>query len=126
MTMIQPHEKVHSEAVRSLRRQRLKTSNACEACRSRKCKCDGETPGEFLYSINYCFAIADSLVCLKHVRNAFHVGTVAHTSQMLHLPKPGVAPRSDLDWSPGVVPLPPVVPACRLRNLFQTYQSTCS
>ncbi|KAK8061631.1 fungal-specific transcription factor [Apiospora phragmitis] len=37
--------KTQDEPVKSLRRQRLKTSNACEACRSRKCKCDGRSPG---------------------------------------------------------------------------------
>ncbi|KAF5009891.1 hypothetical protein FDECE_3918 [Fusarium decemcellulare] len=39
-----PHEKQGNTSPKPLRRQRLKVSNACQACRLRKVKCDGGHP----------------------------------------------------------------------------------
>ncbi|KAH7024536.1 putative fungal-specific transcription factor [Microdochium trichocladiopsis] len=44
MTTIEPPRKLHGEPVKLLRRPRLKTYIACEACRLRKSKCDGQSP----------------------------------------------------------------------------------
>ncbi|KAJ3550374.1 hypothetical protein NM208_g10 [Fusarium decemcellulare] len=44
MSSAPPHEKQRNTSPKPLRRQRLKVSNACQACRLRKVKCDGGHP----------------------------------------------------------------------------------
>lgn len=58
------HEEIHDGAPsRPLRRQRLKISNACQACRLRKVKCDGGRPSMNMPSTLFTCIRTDALYC---------------------------------------------------------------